>query len=285
MRKKFVELCKEELIQNSMSHVLLGDIGVGGFLNANDELQERVINMGIAEQAMIGFGSGLSAMMPKANVIVHTISPFLVERALEQIKLCCGYNEKKLILISANGPFDYEKLGPTHHCASDVSLLSTIPNIELRLPATVEDLEVAFHEAITSAKSFYIRMTSRSILLPVCVSINKDWKKVYIVNGELSIIKPKVIDSVLICIGESLKYCLNRYKEGSYVIYVTSNPKSYITDEFIESDNVILYEPYVMPSISFRCNSDFNHKRFNFKIENKKVIKSNLGWEDFNEKK
>ena len=60
MRKKFSELSKQELANNPNSYVLLGDISVGMFMDKDDNLPDRVFNMGIAEQAMVGFAGGLS---------------------------------------------------------------------------------------------------------------------------------------------------------------------------------------------------------------------------------
>jgi deoxyxylulose-5-phosphate synthase len=282
MRKKFVELCKEELSSNKNSFVLLGDIGVGGFLMPNEELPERVINMGIAEQAMVGFASGLSSTA-SGNIILHTISPFLVERAFEQIKLCCGYNEIKLILISANGPYDYEKLGPTHHCNNDIDILATLPNIELRLPATISDLVIAFKEAIKSEKSFYIRMTSRSATIPIEPITESNWNIIYLINGEISNMKPGGVLKGLICIGESLSYCLNKYKNGNYIIYWSINPDSTIPKLVKEVESIIIFEPYLNSRINVGYNYNINIVRKNFKKNNKKIILKNLGWEDYDD--
>ena len=79
MRKKFSELSKQELANNPNSYVLLGDISVGMFMGKDDNMPERVFNMGIAEQAMVGFGAGLN-LASGGNVIIHTIAAFLVEQ-------------------------------------------------------------------------------------------------------------------------------------------------------------------------------------------------------------
>ena len=58
------------------------------------------------------------------NPVVHTIAPFITERAYEQIKLDFGYQKQNINLISVGGSFDYSKLGCSHHCYTDVSLFS-----------------------------------------------------------------------------------------------------------------------------------------------------------------
>jgi transketolase C-terminal domain/subunit len=279
MRKTFFSLCKEELNNNPNSFVLLGDIGVGGFINQDNSLIDRVFNMGIAEQSLISFASGLSAT--GGNVIVHTISPFLIERAYEQIKLSCSYNKTKLILISANGPYDYNKLGPTHHCASDVNLLSMLPGFNLRLPCTTENLISNFTEASHSEESYYIRMTSRFIEKCKSTPINKDYFLFHSENDSANLNELEKKDKAIICIGESLSYAIKREKHNSSTIFYTNNPLSELPPEIYSFNLIEIYEPYYLPLI--KINSNFSSKiiRKNFKIQFKKEIAENLGWEDF----
>jgi transketolase len=270
MRKKFGELSKAELTKNSDSYVLLGDISVGMFMDKDDNLPERVFNMGIAEQAMVGFAAGLSTA--GGNVIVHTIAAFLVERAFEQIKLCCGYNNAKITLISANGPYDYDKLGPTHHCASDVSILATIPNFNIRVPATVEDVEESFNEAMSGDRSTYIRLTSRSAKVDSYTKINDKWKQVDGQSGTTAVV----------CIGESLTYHLQENAGSQTSIFWTTDPQATLPEELLAYEHVIIYEPYTVPQL--QVPSFLEEKRITrrcFKREHNKIMEKNMGWKDF----
>ena len=78
--------------------------------------------MGICEPSIMSMASGLSisGMIP----VVHTIAPFVIERAYEQIKLDFGYQKLGINIITVGGSFDYSKLGCSHHCYTDVSLMS-----------------------------------------------------------------------------------------------------------------------------------------------------------------
>ena len=84
--------------------------------------------MSTMEQSMIGFAAGLS----KAGFIpiIHTIAPFLVLRALDQIKIDFVYNKLKCNIVSVGASNDYTKLGTTHHCFEDINicLLYTSPS-------------------------------------------------------------------------------------------------------------------------------------------------------------
>jgi transketolase len=89
MRKQFASTLYEMMKTDENICVLLGDIGVFGFRKCFEEFPTRTYNIGILEQSTISLSSGLSktGMVP----FVHTISPFLVERSFEQLKLNFGY--------------------------------------------------------------------------------------------------------------------------------------------------------------------------------------------------
>ncbi len=80
--------------------VLLGDIGVFAFQDVFTKYPNRCFNIGICEQSMVGMAAGLS--MAGLIPIVHTIEPFLVERAFEQIKDDFGYQELKGTIHSSD---------------------------------------------------------------------------------------------------------------------------------------------------------------------------------------
>src|ERR1017187_9372268 len=93
MRKKFPLTVHELMKQDKRIVVLLGDISVFGFQNCFKDFPEGTFNIGICEQSMVGMAAGLS--MAGFIPIVHTIEPFLVDRAFEQIKDDFGYQELK----------------------------------------------------------------------------------------------------------------------------------------------------------------------------------------------
>jgi len=105
-------------------YTLLGDLGVFQCRQIFEEFPDRIINFGIMEQSMVGVASGLSGsgMYP----VLYSITPFLVDRAFEQIKLDLVYNQNPALVISAGSSYDYSKLGPTHFCPHDISVLNSI---------------------------------------------------------------------------------------------------------------------------------------------------------------
>lgn len=233
MRLEFAKYTKELLSQNSNFSLLLGDISVGLFLNNKDCLPKNTFNMGILEQSMISFACGMSR--GGITPIVHTISPFIIERAFEQIKLDIHYNQCKVIMVSANGPYDYNKLGPTHHCPSDVPMLYTLSQIKIFLPVTTNDLNFCLQKAVEQNRSSYIRLTSKSL--------NEN----YFPNTIYT--KSKNLDKLNIFVGEALSLNqkkINSFENWMYIIDLDSLDKNKIE----KYKNIVFWEPYSYPILA-----------------------------------
>ena len=122
MRSVFPKVIENLIKKDQSIMILLGDIGVYSFRNIFNERPKQILNLSTLEQSMMGFAAGLAKN--NHNVFVHSISPFLLLRALEQIKIDFCYNKLPINLISVGGSFEYSKLGTTHHCSEDVIILS-----------------------------------------------------------------------------------------------------------------------------------------------------------------
>ena len=139
MRKQFITTVTDLFEKDDKCVLLLGDIGVFGFSSLAEKYPDRVINMGICEQATIGVASGMAK--EGLHPIFYTIAPFAVERCLEQIKIDIGYQNLPVTIVSVGASYDYAGLGCTHHCPADISLLKTIPNISIFAPSYKEDVD------------------------------------------------------------------------------------------------------------------------------------------------
>jgi transketolase len=93
--------------------------------------------------------------------IVHTIAPFITERAYEQIKLDFGYQMLSLTLVSVGGAFDYAQLGCSHHCYTDVSLISHLKRGVVVLPGSPVEFNKLFKETYTNGLINYFRLPDR----------------------------------------------------------------------------------------------------------------------------
>ena len=109
MRGQFVKTVSK-LIQNDERVVLLlADIGIYGFRDMLSNYPQRAYNIGVLEQSTISLSAGLS--LSNLIPIVHTIAPFIVERALEQIKVDLCYQSLGANLVSVGASYDYAAWG------------------------------------------------------------------------------------------------------------------------------------------------------------------------------
>lgn len=94
---------------------------------------ERLINVGIAEQNMVGVGAGLAngGKVP----FVSAACCFLTARAMEQIKVDAAYSQHHMVLVGQSPGMAYGELGPTHHSIEDLAWLRTIPGLTVVVPS------------------------------------------------------------------------------------------------------------------------------------------------------
>src|ERR687895_1122838 len=122
---------------------------------------DRLINVGIAEQDMVGVASGL------ANggriVFVSAASCFLTGRALEQIKADVAYSNRNVKLCGMSPGMAYGELGPTHHSIEDIAWLRAIDNMTIVVPADPIETAAAMRWAADSEGPAFIRVSRMSV--------------------------------------------------------------------------------------------------------------------------
>lgn len=117
----------------------------------------RLVNVGIAEQNMVGVGAGLAngGLIP----FVCGAAPFLTGRALEQIKADLAYSNANVKLCGMSGGMAYGELGPTHHSIEDIAWLRAIANMTVIVPADPVETAQAVEVAASTAGPMYIRIS------------------------------------------------------------------------------------------------------------------------------
>ena len=123
MRDDIFNLLHQHLSNGSDIALLLGDLGVFQARHLFKDFPNRIFNLGILEPSMISFAAGLSK--GGTTSVVYSITPFITERALEQIKLDICYNKNKIPLTSAGGTWIIQIWG-LHTTALVIFLLSII---------------------------------------------------------------------------------------------------------------------------------------------------------------
>ena len=121
---------------------------------------DNFIDVGIAEQNLIGVSAGLSSEGFK--VISTTFAPFQTMRCCEQIKVNLGYMKNKVCMVGLASGLVLGNLGFTHCCIEDVGTLRSIPNIAIVTPSDPFELFKVLNEALEYKDSVYIRLTAGS---------------------------------------------------------------------------------------------------------------------------
>ncbi|MER7516521.1 transketolase C-terminal domain-containing protein [Streptomyces sp. NPDC126499] len=157
MRDRFIATTTRLLDDDPRLALLLAEISKDGFQQALLRHPERVINVGIREQLLIGAGGGmaLTGMRP----IMHTFASFLVERPFEQVKLDFGHQDVHGILVSAGGSYDWPAGGFTHMSPGDVALMDTLDGWTVHVPGHPDEAEALLRQAAAGDGSVYLRLS------------------------------------------------------------------------------------------------------------------------------
>ncbi len=154
MRKAFSKIVIDLMDKDERVVVLLGDIGVFAFQPVFDKYPNRIFNVGILEQSMVGMAAGLAiaGFIP----IVHTIEPFLVDRAFEQIKIDFGYQELKGTIVGVDVSKTAPNLGYTHQCPYALEHMAHVQGMSVFEPKTPEEFDSLLKENYEKLNYFRI---------------------------------------------------------------------------------------------------------------------------------
>jgi transketolase len=135
--------------------------GSGKLVAYGDELPQQIIEVGIAEQNLVGVSAGLAAAGKK----VFAVSPacFLTIRALEQIKNDVAYSDRPVRLVGISAGLSYGMLGSTHHSLHDYAALRCINNIDIIAPADNFETREAVKAVINHPRPVYLRFGKKDM--------------------------------------------------------------------------------------------------------------------------
>ncbi|MCX8987198.1 transketolase family protein [Citrobacter portucalensis] len=125
------------------------------------EFPGRLVNVGIAEQTLVGAAAGL-ALGGKIAVTCNA-APFLISRANEQIKVDICYNNTNVKLIGLNAGASYGPLASTHHSIDDISVLRGFGNIEIYAPSCPVECRQIIDYALSHVGPVYVRLDGKAL--------------------------------------------------------------------------------------------------------------------------
>ena len=151
--EELVELARTDDRIVAVCNDSVGSSNLNGF---KDDFPDRLINVGIAEQDLVGVGAGLA----NAGLIpfVCGASPFLTGRSLEQVKADIAYSQLPVILCGMSPGMAYGELGPTHHSVEDLSWLRALPGLDIVVPADRLQTRLAVRQAAAQPRPTFIRV-------------------------------------------------------------------------------------------------------------------------------
>ena len=156
-RQVFAETLIQLARQDSRIVAVCNDsVGSSNLIAFQKEFPDRLINVGIAEQNMVGVAAGLAngGFVP----FVCCAAPFLTGRALEQIKADIAYNGYHVVLCGMSPGVAYGELGPTHHSIEDLSWLRAITDLTIVMPADPDQTRAAVQWAVAYGKPVFMRV-------------------------------------------------------------------------------------------------------------------------------
>ena len=192
MRNIFFDEFKEMMRKDNSLFFLTGDTGYHLVESIFEEFPNRALNVGVAEQNMIGIASGLCnvGFVP----VCYAITNFLIERCFEQIRNDICLHEYKVILVGTSTGYDNGPLGATHHKLDDIGAVKALPNINIYSPSGSQSLSLITKEVFNNKNASFIRISKHLLLSSDERTIILDTDAIL---GSASPLKPNVLISVM----------------------------------------------------------------------------------------
>ncbi|MDG4762807.1 transketolase [Solwaraspora sp. WMMD406] len=159
MREAFVATTTRLLDEDPRTALVLADISAELFAPAARRHPDRVLNVGIREQLMIGVAGGLA--LTGLRPIAHSYAPFLIDRAYEQIKLDLDHQGVGAVLVSVGASYDASAEGRTHMSPGDVALIDTAGQWTVHVPGHPAEVEPLLRAATAHDDAVYLRLSAR----------------------------------------------------------------------------------------------------------------------------
>lgn len=156
MRAIFASEIYKRMFKNDKIWVLVNDLGYKMWDKVKQDFPNRFINVGAAEQTLIGVGVGLalSGKIP----IVYSITSFLLYRPFETIRNYVNHEKIAVKLIGAGRDKDYLHDGISHWAKEDKKIMNIFKNIHTRWPETLDEIPDIINKMIKSNKPWYINL-------------------------------------------------------------------------------------------------------------------------------
>ncbi len=167
MRSTFAATVTSLLDQDPRAALVLAEISENLFEGAFARHPDRVVNVGIMEQTMVGVAAGFA--MEGFHPFAHSLSPFMAERPYEQLKVDFGYQGLGGTFVGVGGSYDYGAEGATHHAPGDVAAMLAVPGMEVLVPGHSREVDQLLRASYADGRPTYLRLSASTNAEPVDV--------------------------------------------------------------------------------------------------------------------
>jgi transketolase len=165
MRDVFLASLYEEMARDESIFFVTADFGSPVLDKIRADYPTRFINVGIAEQNLINVATGLA--LEGFKVFAYAIAPFITMRCYEQIRvniaILSQIREMNINIIGVGAGVSYAMSGPTHHCLEDLSIMRTLPNMEVFSPSDYVTAQAYVNRALNLKKPKYLRFDAQPL--------------------------------------------------------------------------------------------------------------------------
>ncbi|MFR9778818.1 transketolase family protein [Micromonospora sp. MS34] len=234
MRDTFVTTATA-FLDDPRTAVVLADISAAAFAPAAERHPDRVLNVGIREQLMVGVAGGLA--LTGLRPIVHSYAPFLVERAYEQLKLDLDHQGVGAVLVSVGASYDRAAAGRTHLGPADVALIDTLRDWTVHVPGHRDEVPGVLRGVVHGRQdSAYVRLSTRGN------------RTAYPDADGLRVVRDAGPGApLLVAVGPLLDQALAAVADRPVTVAYTRRPRPFDTAGLraLAGTEVILVEPYL----------------------------------------
>jgi len=160
MRTEFIRRLHKLAEANPDLFLITGDLGFGVLGDFAKKFPRQYLNVGVAEQNMMGVAAGLA--LEGRRVFVYSIGNFPTLRCLEQIRNDVLYHRLNVKIVAIGGGFSYGQLGFSHHATEDLSILRSFPGMTVVSPGDLWEAAEATEAVFSRPGPCYLRLDKSS---------------------------------------------------------------------------------------------------------------------------
>ena len=267
MRKAMVKAVSNMIGTEEDTALFLVDIGAWAFRETLSKYPDRAMNIGIFEDGMISLAAGmaLGGFIPT----IYGISPFIVDRAAEQLKLDFAYQKLQGNFITTGAAYDFSGAGYSHYCAEDYGMIAMIPGFEFVAPGTGKQFTKLFEQTHRNGHPTYFRLSDTVNQTDVDVQF-----------GKASVLQ-RGSKATVVAVSTTLDMVLEActHEDVSILYYTPLAPFDRETlSEHYNNGKILLCEPHYEGSLAYEVQKSFPGQRLQIEcVGVKREILRNYG--------